>query len=100
MKLTTGVNFINIFCVHFSSKSAFFHQNVTREKLHEAILYEKGAQKMLMKFFDEIDTSSTESKKQSNFTFEECQSKNQIKKEKNVYFLVYVRSEMIDKSFV
>jgi hypothetical protein len=50
------VNFINILCAHFSYESAFFpkffrqSQNVTREKLRKALLYEKRARKMLMKF--------------------------------------------------
>ncbi len=43
------VNFINILHVHISYKSAFFLQNVTREKLNIALLYEKVADKMLMK---------------------------------------------------
>jgi len=51
----TGVNFINILLVHFLYKSAFLpksfcqSQNVTSEKLQEALSYEKRARKMLMK---------------------------------------------------
>jgi len=52
---TTLVNFINILRAHFVYKSAFLpksfcqSQNVTREKLRQALLYEKCARKMLMK---------------------------------------------------
>jgi len=51
----TGVNFINILRAHFRIKVLFLpksfcqSQNVTREKLREALLYEKRARKMLMK---------------------------------------------------
>ncbi len=46
-----GVNFINIMCLscqYFCAKK-FQSQNVTREKLYKALLYEKFFRKMLMK---------------------------------------------------
>jgi len=46
MKLTPGVNFINILRTRFSYQSAIFCQNLTKEKL---LLHEKRARKMLMK---------------------------------------------------
>jgi len=52
MKLTPGVNFINILHAHFCTDvlcSTFFYLHVTREKLNKTLLYEKGARKMLMK---------------------------------------------------
>jgi len=52
MKLSQGVNFINILCAHFLYKvlhTAFFYLHVTREKLPKILLYEKGSRKMLMK---------------------------------------------------
>jgi len=52
VKLTTGVNFINILLATFAP--IFFGnkiqgQNVTRENLRKALLYEKFVRKMLMK---------------------------------------------------
>ena len=52
VKLTTGVNFINILHTNFSYEycfSSFFYVHVTREKLPKQRLYEKFARKMLMK---------------------------------------------------
>ncbi len=49
LKLTNGFNFINILHGCFSYQSAFFRQNLTREKLCEALLYANAARKMLMK---------------------------------------------------
>jgi len=50
------VNVINILHTHFSYKVIlYFHQsqNITRENLHKALTYEKGACKMLMKLTPE-----------------------------------------------
>ncbi len=38
-----------IYCDYFWYESAFFYQNVTREKLREALTYKKLERKMLMK---------------------------------------------------
>jgi len=52
MKLTLGVNFINILRTNFSYKccfGSFFYINVTRGKLPKQRLYKKFMSKMLMK---------------------------------------------------
>jgi hypothetical protein len=54
------VNFINILRAGFLYESAFLpksfcqSQNLTREKLCKALLYEKCARKMLMKFIPNL----------------------------------------------
>ncbi len=51
--IPSGVNLINILCKPcapiFLRQKKLQSQNVTREKLHEALSYEKHARKMLMK---------------------------------------------------
>jgi len=48
-RMTPSVNFINILRACFMNKSAYFCQNITREKLCKALSYKKRARKMLMK---------------------------------------------------
>ncbi len=56
MKLTTGVNFINILLAPFLYESlydTFLQLHVSGKRLHKALLYEKCAHKMLMKLTTE-----------------------------------------------
>jgi len=56
VKLTTGANFINILQASFAPiffPKKFQSQNVTREKLLEALLCKKNVRKMLMKLTDQ-----------------------------------------------
>jgi hypothetical protein len=52
MKLTAGVNFINVKCSKFLYErhfSIFYYVHVTREKLPKQCLYEKFVRSLLMK---------------------------------------------------
>ncbi len=61
MKLTAGVNFINVFCVRFSYKRHVHIVQVTRKKLPKRRLYEKNTRKMLMKLTKgELDKDKNE----------------------------------------
>jgi len=73
MKLSPGINFINILHSPFSYESAFLpksfyqSQNVTREKMLQALSYKKPERKMLKK-----DTST------GNFLFLLCNNNNRF----------------------
>jgi len=67
------VNYINILQAAFaqiSFRQIFLSQTVTREQLHKKLLYEKGANKMMMKLtpsqtlgLSEVDLRRSRSKK-------------------------------------